>query len=301
MHRNEVGGQATASPKASAASSRYSRRMAPTSLDSIETASYRVDPATFAGLDTIPTDADGGLTKATGKPIMKALNRRLEQLQENLYAHGNEQLLIVLQATDTGGKDGTIRKVFDRTNPQGVHVASFKKPTEEELAHDYLWRVHEHTPARGHITIFNRSHYEDVLVVRVKGFVDEATWRRRYEHIRNFEQMLVDEGTTIVKIYLHISKDEQRRRLQARVDEPAKHWKFSFGDLEERKLWDDYQAAFHDMVVETSTPDAPWYVIPADRKWYRNIVISQILVDTLEGIAHDVFPPNPELDGLVIE
>lgn len=269
--------------------------------DRVELSSYRVDPASFSGLSAIDTHADGGYDKDSARSIMKDLNRRLEHLQERLYAHGEEKLLVVLQATDTGGKDGTIRAVFDRANPQGVHVASFKKPTAEELAHDYLWRVHEHTPASGHITIFNRSHYEDVLVVRVHGLVPEDRWKKRYEHIRNFEQMLVDEGTTIVKIFLHISKDEQRERLQDRIDEPTKHWKFELGDLKERERWDDYQTAFHDMLVETSTNDAPWYVVPADRKWYRNIVISQLLVDTLETLAGDEFTPNPELEGLVIE
>ena len=261
---------------------------------------YRVDPASFGGIDTIDSNANGGYDKSTAKPIMKALNARVEELQEHLYAHGKERLLVVLQATDTGGKDGTIRAVFDRTNPQGVHVASFKKPTSEELAHDYLWRIHKHAPAKGDITIFNRSHYEDVLVVRVRELVEEEVWRKRYEHIRNFEQLLVDEGTTIIKIYLHISKDEQRERLQARIDDPAKHWKFEMGDLEERNLWDDYQAAFRDMLTETSTLDAPWYVVPANRKWYRNIVISQILVNTLENIAGYDFPPDPELVGLKI-
>jgi PPK2 family polyphosphate:nucleotide phosphotransferase len=268
---------------------------------SVEPSSYRIDPTTFGGLATIATDADGGLDKDAAKPLMKKLNRRLEELQENLYAHGKDRLLVVLQATDTGGKDGTIRAVFDRTNPQGVHVASFKKPTAKELGHDYLWRIHHHTPEKGHITIFNRSHYEDVLIVRVRNFVNEATWRRRYEHIRNFEQMLADEGTTIVKIYLHISKDEQRERLQARIDNPDKHWKFEFGDLKERLRWDDYQQAFEEMLVETSTDAAPWYVIPANRKWYRNIVISQLLVNTLEGLAGDEFEPNPELKGVVVD
>lgn len=268
---------------------------------SVDPSSYRIDPTTFGGLGSIATDADGGLDKDTAKPLMRKLNRRLEELQENLYAHGKDRLLVVLQATDTGGKDGTIRAVFDRTNPQGVHVASFKKPTAKELGHDYLWRIHQHTPEKGHITIFNRSHYEDVLIVRVRNFVDETTWRRRYEHIRNFEQMLVDEGTTILKFYLHISKDTQRQRLQDRVDNPEKHWKFDFNDLEERKLWDDYQAAFADMMTETSTAEAPWFAIPADRKWYRNLLISQQLVDTLEKIAGDRFPPNPELDGVIIE
>ena len=262
---------------------------------------YRVDPSNFGGLAAYDADADGGLDKESAKPIMKALNSRVEELQERLYAHGKERLLVVLQATDTGGKDGTIRAVFEHTNPQGVHVASFKKPTSEELAHDYLWRIHQHTPAKGHITVFNRSHYEDVLIVRVRELVDEATWRKRYGHIRSFEQLLVDEGTAVVKLFLHITKDEQRQRLQDRIDDPTKHWKFELGDLEERKIWDDYQAAFAGMLAETSTTDAPWYVIPANRKWYRNIVISQILVDALEALAGDEFEPNPELEGLVIE
>ena len=262
---------------------------------------YKVDPKSFSGLAAFDPNANGGYDKSSAKPIMKALNKRLEELQENLYAHGKERVLFVLQATDTGGKDGTIRAVFDGTNPQGVHVASFKKPTSEELAHDYLWRIHANSPAAGDIMIFNRSHYEDVLIVRVRELVPEVQWRKRYEHIRNFEQMLADEGATIIKIFLHISKDEQRDRLQARIDEPAKHWKFEMGDLAERELWDDYQAAFVDMLSETSTADAPWYVVPANRKWYRNIVISQILVDALEKIASDTFPPNPELEGLVIE
>jgi PPK2 family polyphosphate:nucleotide phosphotransferase len=261
---------------------------------------YRVDPSNFDGLGAYDADANGDSDKASAKPIMKALNARVEALQERLYAHGKERLLVVLQATDTGGKDGTIRAVFEHTNPQGVHVASFKKPTSEELGHDYLWRIHQHTPAKGHITVFNRSHYEDVLIVRVRELVDEATWRRRYEHIRNFEQLLVDEGTAVIKLFLNITKDEQRQRLQDRIDDPAKHWKFELGDLDERKLWDNYQAAFAEMLAETSTADAPWYVIPGNRKWYRNIVISQILVNTLEALSGDDFEPNPELEGLVI-
>ena len=267
----------------------------------VDTDQYRVDPTTFPGLAAFDADANGGLAKASAKPLMKSLNRRLEALQERLYAHGTERLLVVLQATDTGGKDGTIRAVFEHTNPQGVHVASFKRPTDEELAHDYLWRVHQHTPAAGDITVFNRSHYEDVLVVRDHELVEENRWRKRYGHIRNFEQLLADEGTTIIKIYLHISKDEQRERLQARVDDPTKHWKFEFGDLKERLRWDDYQAAFEDMLRETSTVDAPWFVVPANRKWYRNVVISQILVNTLESIAGDEFQPNPELEGVVVD
>ncbi len=267
----------------------------------IDPSTFRIPPNADIDLSDWSTNEHGELSKDEAKPLQKALNKRLEELQENLYAHGKERLLVVLQATDTGGKDGTIRAVFDGTNPQGVKVASFGKPTDEELAHDYLWRVHQHAPKRGDITIFNRSHYEDVLVVRVHDLVPPDVWGRRYEHIRNFEQMLVDEGVTIRKFFLNISKDEQRQRLQDRIDEPAKHWKFSFGDLEERKHWDAYQTAFAAMLEETSTDQAPWFAVPADRKWFRNLVITGELVRTLEEIAADRFPPNPELDGVVVE
>lgn len=266
----------------------------------IDPTPYRIDPASFTGLDAIPTDAHGGLQKGDAKSIQKDLNKRLEVLQEHLYAKGEEKLLVVLQATDTGGKDGTIRAVFDRTNPQGVHVVSFKKPTEKELSHDYLWRVHKNTPATGHITVFNRSHYEDVLVVRVHNYVPEEVWRKRYEHIRNFEQLLADEGTTIVKLFLHISNDEQRERLQDRIDRPDKNWKFSFGDLAERERWDDYQEAFRTMLEETSTDDAPWYVIPADRKWFRNRLVSEIIVSTLRSLEMAWPDPEEGVPGTVV-
>jgi PPK2 family polyphosphate:nucleotide phosphotransferase len=250
--------------------------------------------------DLDPADT-GGMDKATAKAETKTLNRRLESQQELLYAEGKHKVLIVLQAMDAAGKDGTIRHVFDRVNPQGVKVASFKKPTSKELAHDYLWRVHEHTPATGGITIFNRSHYEDVLIVRVLGLVPEDRWQRRYAHIRAFEQLLADEGTTILKFYLHISKEEQRARLQARLDDPSKHWKFDVGDLDQRKLWDDYMTAYETAMSETSTDGAPWFVIPAEHKWYRNLVISRILVDTFEGL-NMAFPEQTEdLSGIVVE
>jgi PPK2 family polyphosphate:nucleotide phosphotransferase len=232
---------------------------------------------------------------------LKELNDRLEELQELLYAEAKHKILIVLQAMDSGGKDGTIRHVFDGTNPQGVKVASFKKPTDTELAHDYLWRVHRHTPGSGEIAIFNRSHYEDVLVVRVHNLVPEEVWNRRYDHINAFEQMLADEGTTIIKLYLHISKGEQKERLQARLDEPHKQWKFAKGDLAERARWDDYTAAFEAVLSRTSTTSAPWYVIPADRKWYRNLVVSRILVDTLEKLEMSYPEPEEDLEGIVIE
>ena len=241
------------------------------------------------------------IDKAEGKAHLLKLNEELEALQELLYAEGKHKLLIVLQAMDTGGKDGTIRHVFEGVNPQGVKVASFKVPTEEELAHDYLWRVHKHTPGKGEIVIFNRSHYEDVLVVRVHKLVPEEVWSRRYEHIRAFEGTLADEGTTILKFYLHIDLDEQKERLQARLDEPHKNWKFSKGDLEERKLWDQYMAAFEDALGETSTEVAPWYVIPANRKWYRNLVISSIIIDKLKNL-NMAYPEAEEgLEGIVIE
>lgn len=263
---------------------------------------YRVEPGTTVDLTLIDPSDDSGFEgdKHDGRRATKHLNKRLEELQELLYAEGSRRLLVVLQATDTGGKDGTIRHVFDGTNPQGVKVASFKKPTPKELAHDYLWRVHAHTPGDGEITIFNRSHYEDVLVVRVHDLVPEAVWGKRYDQINNFERMLAEEGTTILKFFLHISKEEQKERLQARLDDPTKHWKFARGDLAERKSWDSYQQAFEAMLAKTSTPWAPWYVVPANRKWYRNLVISSILVDTLEGFEMSYPDPEEDLENIVI-
>ncbi len=240
------------------------------------------------------------ISKKQGKKKLLQLNKELEGLQELLYAEGQHKLLIVLQAMDTGGKDGTIRHVFEGVNPQGVKVASFKAPTKEELAHDYLWRIHKHTPGKGEIVIFNRSHYEDVLVVRVHNLVSEEAWSRRYEHIRAFEKTLADEGTTILKFYLHIDKNEQKERLQARLDEPHKNWKFSSADLDERKLWDQYQGAFEAALEKTSTETAPWYVVPANRKWYRNLVISSIIIDTLKSLSMAYPLAEEDLDHIVI-
>ena len=249
----------------------------------------RVDLSTWDTKDRSAFDGD----KSAGKAAAKDANRRLEALQELLYAEGKQRVLVVLQAMDTGGKDGVIRHVFEGVNPQGVKVAGFKVPTRRELAHDYLWRVHQKTPGKGEIAIFNRSHYEDVLVVRVHNLVPEAVWSRRYDHINAFERMLADEGTVILKFFLHISKEEQRERLQARLDEPDKRWKFSLGDLEERKLWDDYVAVYEDVLSKTSTEWAPWYVVPADRKWYRNLVIGTVLTEALEGLDMR----RPEFEG----
>jgi len=229
------------------------------------------------------------------------LNKRLETLQELLYAEGKHKVLVVLQAMDAGGKDGTIRAVFDGVNPSGVRVASFGVPTEHELARDYLWRVHQQVPRKGELVIFNRSHYEDVLVVRVKNLVPQQVWQKRYHHIREFERMLADEGTIILKFFLHISKEEQRKRLQERLDNPEKRWKFRKGDLEDRKLWDQYQEAFEVAIRETSTEYAPWYVIPANKNWYRNWLVGSILVETLEGLRMQYPQPQIGLEKIVIE
>jgi PPK2 family polyphosphate:nucleotide phosphotransferase len=242
-------------------------------------------------------DHDPGATsglpgKTEGRAEVAALTARLDDLQEKFYADGRHRMLVVLQGMDTSGKGGAIRRAFEGLNPSGVHVASFKAPVGRELEHDFLWRIHPHVPADGQMTIFDRSHYEDVLIVRVRGLVPKKRWKARYEHIRAFEQMLADEGTVIRKFFLHISKDEQRRRLQARIDDPEKHWKFQTGDLAERKLWDDYQEAYEEAIRHTATEDAPWIVVPADHKWHRDLVICRTLVETLESI--DLRWPDPE-------
>ncbi|MGV7976874.1 MAG: polyphosphate kinase 2 family protein [Anaerolineaceae bacterium] len=229
--------------------------------------------------------------KKDGKEALQKLNAELELLQEQLYAEGKRRLLIVLQAMDTGGKDGAIRAVFEGVNPQGVKVASFKTPTPVELSHDYLWRVHQQTPGKGEIVIFNRSQYEDVLVVRVHNLAPEEVWSKRYQHIREFERLLADEGTTILKFYLHIDLKEQAERFLARVEDPTKQWKFNPGDLDERARWDDYMKAYEDMLNQTSTAWAPWYIIPSNKKWYRNWLISKIVIKTLKNL--DMRYPAP--------
>ncbi len=246
---------------------------------------YRVEPGENIKLVEIdPEETEHYKRKKDVKDELAAQRERISTLQERLYAEHRQSLLIVLQATDTGGKDGTIRSVFQGVNPQGCQVWSFKAPSAEELDQDFLWRHHRRTPARGMITIFNRSHYEDVLIVRVKQMVPEEVWRRRYRMINEFEHMLTLNGTTIVKFYLHISKDEQKRRLESRLEEPDKHWKFSSNDLKERALWDHYQAAFEDAINNCSTGHAPWYVVPANKKWYRNLVVARVIADTLEAM-----------------
>ncbi|MCB9431273.1 MAG: polyphosphate kinase 2 family protein [Ardenticatenaceae bacterium] len=223
----------------------------------------------------------------------KALRKELREWQTRLYAEGKQKLLVVLQAMDAGGKDGTIRSVFQGVNPQGVRVHSFKVPSKEELDHDFLWRIHKVVPGKGMMGVFNRSHYEDVLVVRVHDIVPEAVWRPRYEQINQFEKLLHDTGTRILKFYLHISKKEQKARFQARLDDPSKHWKFSLEDVEKRKYWDDYMAAYEEMLEKTTTPWAPWYVIPSDQKWYRNLAISRVIMATIK----EMNPLYPSAEG----
>lgn len=225
---------------------------------------------------------------------IEKLNIRLEALQELLFAQRKNKILIVLQGMDTSGKDGVISKVFDGVNPQGVRVASFKVPTPEELSHDYLWRTHKVVPGSGEMVIFNRSHYEDVLVVRVHNLVPPERWKLRYDQIKDFERILVEEGTIILKFFLHIDAEEQRQRLLERLEDPSKVWKFNPGDLKERELWVEYQKAYEDAISKTSTERAPWILVPANKKWYRDLVILAALVDTLEGLKMQY--PQPSED-----
>lgn len=239
-----------------------------------------------SGLDSEGSRSD--IEAGTGEDIEKLL-----ELQQRLYAEQQRALLIVFLATDTGGKDSTTRRVFGQVNPLGCRAVSFTRPTDVELRHDFLWRIHKETPGQGHIGIFNRSHYEDVTVPRVKGHIDRETVLRRLEHIRAFESLLIDSGVTIRKFHLAISREEQAERLQERLDNPAKHWKFDPSDLEDRERWLDYQAAFEEAINETSTDDAPWYVVPADRKWFRDAVVARVARQTLEQMDPQ-YPPGPD-------
>lgn len=267
----------------------------------MDTSPFRVTQGDRFSLADAATDAPGDFDKDVSKKMVKALTKRIRTLQELMWAGQKQRLLVVLQAIDTGGKDGTLRAVFGRTNPQGFNVQPFKRPTNIELAHDYLWRVHPHVPANGEIAVFNRSHYEDILVVKVHGYVSEEQIEKRYAHIRNFEQMLVDEGTTIIKIFLHITKDEQKRRLEDRLNTPEKNWKFEMSDLKERAYWDDYQDAFETMLQRTSTDSAPWYVIPANNKKYRNELISSLIVETMDQFNMKWPEPAEGLEDIVVE
>jgi PPK2 family polyphosphate:nucleotide phosphotransferase len=258
-------------------------------------ARYRVEPGETVSLD----DHDSADTASYGDRVeadadLAGLVERIADLQARLYAEEERSLLVVLQGIDAAGKDSTVAHVFRGTNPQGCRVYGFKEPSNEEAAHDFLWRYHQHTPGKGMIHVFNRSHYEDVLVVRVKGLVPEARWASRYDSINDFERMLAREGTTILKFFLHISKDAQLERFRERLDREDKHYKFSTNDVRERRNWDAYQEAYQDALYLTSTPWAPWYVVPSDHKWFRNLVVARAVAGTLEAL--DPRWPEPEED-----
>src|SRR5829696_6401487 len=257
-------------------------------------ARYRVEPdETFSLAEHDPGDTGGLDGPGAIEREYEGLHEEIADLQERLYAEERRSLLIVLQGIDAAGKDGTVKHVLRGTNPAGVRVATFKEPSDEELGHDFLWRYHRDTPAAGQIGVFNRSHYEDVLVVRVKDLAPEELWRSRFDSINDFERMLVREGTTIVKFLLHISKEEQLAKFRERLERQDKFWKWSSNDIKERERWDEYQRAFEEAVSATSTPWAPWYVVPADRRWFRNYAIARVLAGTLEAMDPR-FPEPPE-------
>jgi PPK2 family polyphosphate:nucleotide phosphotransferase len=254
---------------------------------------YWVKPGTkldFGKIDAGEKALFHGQDRLDFEPQFDELQDGLQDLQKKLYAQNKHRILVVMQAMDTGGKDGCIKHVFSRIDPQGIHVRSFKKPSEEEMSYDFLWRVHSKVPHNGQLVIFNRSHYEDVIAVRVKKIFPDEVWKRRQRHIVEFERMLAEEGTTIVKIFLNISKAEQKRRLESRLADPIKHWKVNPDDLVDRAHWDDFMQAYQDIIAKTSTEYAPWYVIPADRKWYRNLCVARIMLDTLKKLNME-FPP----------
>jgi PPK2 family polyphosphate:nucleotide phosphotransferase len=262
---------------------------------------HRIEPGTRVHLDRIDPDDTGPLhSKEKARARLAEDLEELRRLQYLLYADGTHAVLVVLQAMDTGGKDGVIRHVMSGLNPAGCVVTSFKVPSSEEHQHDYLWRIHKAVPARGTIGVFNRSHYEDVLVVRVHGLVPEETWRARYRQINEFERMLTENGISILKIYLHIGKEEQAERLRARIQDPAKNWKFSMADLEERKRWKDYMEAFEDALRECSTEWAPWHVVPATHKWYRDAAVARLLRRRLEALDLTTPEPREDLAKIVI-
>ncbi|MEZ6061661.1 MAG: polyphosphate kinase 2 family protein [Planctomycetaceae bacterium] len=262
---------------------------------------HRLLPGQQIELSEVPTRADDFHDdRRAAEREFRDLRDKLIKMQEMLYAESKQKLLVVLQAMDAGGKDSTIRRVFKGVNPQGVVVTPFKAPTSEELAHDFLWRIHNAVPATGMIGVFNRSHYEDVLVVRVHNLVPENVWRPRYEIINQFEKHLTESGTTILKFFLHISKEEQKKRFQDRLDDPEKHWKFDRADLSKRLEWDDYQLAFQDMLRFCTTEHAPWYAIPSDQKWYRNVAIARVMIDTLKRM-NPKYPQSEDLSDVKFE
>ena len=261
----------------------------------------RVRPGTRVQLGKVDPASTHGFTKeASADELTRGLDR-LRSLQERIWAEHRHKVLVILQGIDAAGKGGTIEHVMAAMNPAGTLVTSFKVPSTIELDHDYLWRVHARAPGKGEIAVFDRSHYEDVLIVRVHDIVPKEVWSRRYDQINDFERLLTEEGTTIVKFFLYIDRDEQRERFQARLDDPDKRWKFRLGDLEERKRWDEYIEAFEDALERCSTDHAPWYVIPANKKWFRNIAVANILADTLDDLDPRYPEPTEDLTGVVIE
>lgn len=264
-------------------------------------------PLTFSpGAEIRLDDLDPGYTggilgKKEAQEELEENTAALADLGYRLYAENRRALLLVLQGMDTAGKDGTIRHAMRGFNPQSCNVTAFKTPSAAELDHDFLWRIHRAVPGRGEVGIFNRSHYEDVLIVRVHNLVPKKEWHGRYERINAFEQLLAGGGTKIVKVFLHISKDEQRERLQARLDDPTKRWKFRHADIDERRLWDDYVRAYDDALTRCNTPYAPWHIVPANKKWYRNLIVSRILRQALEDMDPQFPPPEENLDGIVVE
>jgi len=262
---------------------------------------FRVEPGSKVDLSKWdPSDTQGHTKQSADKELVRGIER-LESLQDRLWAGKGGAILIVLQGIDTAGKDGTVRHVMSAFNSQGCQVIGFGVPTDDELAHDYLWRHHLHTPAKGWISIFNRSHYENVLVVRVHDLVPKKQWERRYDQINAWERMLSDEGTTILKFFLLIDKDEQRRRQQDRIDQPEKQWKFKAADLKERELWDQYTQAYQDALTRCSTQWAPWYVIPSNRKWFRNLAVAEIVADRLDQLKLAYPPAEPGIDKIVVK
>ena len=240
-------------------------------------------------------------SKMADRERLAAYAAKLDEMQERLHAQRRERVLLVLQGMDTSGKDGTIRAVFHEVDPLGLRIATFRVPTPDEAAHDFLWRVHRQAPAAGELTIFNRSHYEDVLVPHVRGEIHSAERTRRYAHIRHFEALLADSGTAILKCFLHISKDAQRERLQARIDDDTKHWKFDLSDLEAREHWDAYQSAYEEALAATSTECAPWYIVPADSKSHRNVMVAELLLRVFEGLDLAYPPAKASLQGITVK
>jgi PPK2 family polyphosphate:nucleotide phosphotransferase len=264
-------------------------------------ARYRVEPDEEVRLADLDSADTAGYEREEALEELEELQSRIADLQEKLYAEEERSVLVAVQGIDAAGKDSSVKHAFREANPQGTRVYTFKQPTRDELAHDFLWRYHKATPPDGMIHVFNRSHYEDVIVVRVKDLAPEELWRSRYDSINDFERMLVREGTTLLKLFLHVSREEQLERFRERKERPDKHWKFSLSDVQERRHWDDYQRAYEDALNLTSTEWAPWYAVPSDRKWFRNLVVARLVTATLEALDPRYPEPTEDLRSLRLE